>query len=122
MKKLTLEAFIEPKEMTLENLLNTFMDKPRLERAQRIEDKELTIQEATDNQVKALIRDYHIVIDLEDRMVLHDCADWSRVLPNKRFCKHIGKLLLSLDREKALEILKQIRAEKEAWTFEPYTE
>ncbi len=122
MKKLTLEAFIEPKEMTLENLLNTFMDKPRLKRAQRIKDKELTIQEATDNQVKALIRDYHIVIDLEDRMVLHDCADWSRVLPNKRFCKHIGKLLLSLDREKALEILKQIRAEKEAWTFEPYTE
>ncbi len=122
MKKLTLEAFIEPKEMTLENLLNTFMDKPRLERAQRIKDKELTIQEATDNQVKALIRDYHIVIDLEDRMVLHDCADWSRVLPNKRFCKHIGKLLLSLDREKALEILKQIRSEKEAWTFEPYIE
>jgi len=71
--------------------------------------------------VKALIRDYHIVIDLEDRTVLHDCADWSRVIPSKRFCKHIGKLLLSLEREKALEILKQIRAEKEAWTFEPYT-
>jgi uncharacterized protein YecE (DUF72 family) len=122
MKKLTLEAFIEPKEMTLENLLNTFIDKPRLKRAQRIKDKELTIQEATDNQVKALIRDYHIVIDLEDRMVLHDCADWSRVLPNKRFCKHIGKLLLSLDKEKALEILKQIHAEKEAWKFRPYTE
>jgi uncharacterized protein YecE (DUF72 family) len=122
MKKLTLEAFIEPKETTLENLLNTFMDKPRLKRAQRIKDKELTIQEATDNQVKALIRDYHIVIDLEDRMVLHDCADWSRVLPNKRFCKHIGKLLLSLDKEKALEILKQIHAEKETWKFKPYTE
>jgi len=122
MKKLTLEAFIEPKEMTLENLLNTFMDKPRLERAQRIKDKELTIQEATDNQVKALIREYHIVIDLEDRMVLHDCADWSRVLPNKRFCKHMGKLLLSLDKEKALEILKQIHAEKETWKFKPYTE
>jgi uncharacterized protein YecE (DUF72 family) len=122
MKKPTLEAFIEPKEMTLENLLNTFIDKPRLKRAQRIKDKELTIQEATDNQVKALIRDYHIVIDLEDRMVLHDCADWSRVLPNKRFCKHIGKLLLSLDKEKALEILKQIHAEKETWKFKPYTE
>jgi len=122
MKKTTLEAFIEPKEMTLENLLNTFIDKPRLKRAQRIKDKELTIQEATDNQVKALIRDYHIVIDLEDRMVLHDCADWSRVLPNKRFCKHIGKLLLSLDKEKALEILKQIHAEKETWKFKPYTE
>ncbi|NIR87231.1 hypothetical protein GWO13_06535 [Candidatus Bathyarchaeota archaeon] len=27
--------------MTLENLLNTFIDKPRLKRAQRIKDKEL---------------------------------------------------------------------------------
>jgi hypothetical protein len=72
MKKPTLEAFIEPKEMTLENLLNTFIDKPRLKRAQRIKDKELTIQEETGNQIKALIRDYHIVIDLENRVVLHD--------------------------------------------------
>jgi len=35
-------------------------------------------------------------IDLGNRLVLHDCADWSRVLPSKRFCKHVGKLLLSL--------------------------
>ena len=122
MKKPTLEAFIEPKEMTLENLLNAFIDKPRLKRAQHIKDKELTIQEETDNQIKALIRDYHIVIDLENRVVLHDCADWSRLLPSKRFCKHIGKLLLSLDKQKASNILKQIYAEKEAWEFKPYTE
>jgi len=122
MKKPTLEAFIEPKEMTLENLLNAFIDKPRLKRAQHIKDKELTIQEETGNQVRALIRDYHIVIDLENRVVLHDCADWSRVLPSKRFCKHIGKLLLSLDKQKASNILKQIYANKEAWEFEPYTE
>lgn len=121
-KKPTLEMFIEPKEITLENLLKTFIDKPRLKRAQHIRDKELTIQELTDNQVKALIRGYHIIIDLEERTVLHDCADWDRVLPNKRFCKHIGRLLLSLGKEKASEILKQIHAEKEAWKFKPYTE
>ena len=122
MKKPTLEAFIEPKEMTFKNLLNAFIDKPRIERAQRIKDKELTIQEETDSLVKALIRDYHIVIDVGNRVVLHDCADWSRVLPRKRFCKHIGKLLLSLDDKKASNILKQIYANKEAWEFKPYTE
>jgi hypothetical protein len=122
MKRLTLEAFIKPKEISLEDLLDAFIDKPRLKRAQRIKDNELTIQELTDNQVKALIRDYHIIIDLENRLILHDCADWSRVLPNKRFCKHIGRLLLSLDKEKASEILKQIHAEKEAWEFRTYTE
>ena len=83
---------LEPKEMTFENLLNAFRDKPRLKRAQGIKDKELTIQEATDNRVKALIRDYHIVIDLGNRIALHDCADWSKVLPSKRFCEHIGRL------------------------------
>jgi uncharacterized protein YecE (DUF72 family) len=122
MKKTTLEAFIEPKEMTLENLLDTFIDKPRLKRAQRIEDKELTIEEATEDQIKAMIRDYRIVIDLTNRLVLHDCADWIRVLPSKRFCKHLGKLLLSLGREKASKILKQIYANKEAWEFKPYAE
>jgi uncharacterized protein YecE (DUF72 family) len=121
MKKPTLEAFVETKEMTFENLLNAFMDKSRLKRAQRIKDKELTIQEATDNRVRALIRDYHIVIDLGNRLVLHDCADWSRVLSSKRFCKHLGKLLLSLDRERASKILKHIHANKEAWEFKPYT-
>jgi len=121
-KKPTLEAFVEPKEMTFDNLLNTFLDKPRLKRAQRIKDKELTIQEETLNQIKALIRDYHIVIDLGNRVVLHDCADWSRVLPSKRFCKHIGKLLLSLDKEKASKILKQIYTNKEKWEFKPYIE
>ena len=122
MKKPTIEAFNEPKETTFENLLKAFIDKPRLKRAQRIKDKELTIQQETDNQIKALIRNYHIVINLGNRVVLHDCAGWSRVLPSKRFCKHIGKLLLSLDKEKASNILKQIYAEKEAWKFKPYTE
>ncbi len=121
-KKPPLEAFVEPKEMLLENLLNDFLDKARLKRAQRIKDKELTIQEVTDKQVKALIKDYHIVINLENRVILHDCADWSRVLPSKRFCKHMGKLLLSLDKKKASNILKQIYTEKEMWEFKPYTE
>jgi len=121
-KKPTLEVFVEPKEMTFENLLKAFIDKPRLKRAQRIKDKELTIKNVTDNQVKALIRDYNIIIDLGNRLILHDCADWSRVLPSKRFCKHIGKLLLSLDKEKSSQILRRIYTEKEAWEFKPYTE
>jgi len=121
-RKPTIEAFVEPREMTFESLLSAFIDKPRLKRAQGIKDKELTIQEVTDNRVEALIRGYHILIDLANRVVLHDCADWSRVLPSKRFCKHIGKLLLSLGEEKASIILRRIFTEKEAWEFKPYTE
>lgn len=118
----TLEAFAKPKKITFENLLNAFIDKPRLKRAQRISDKELTIQEETDNQIKALIRDYHIIVDVGNRVLQHDCADWSRVLLSKRFCKHIGKLLLSLDKQRATNILKQIYSNKEKWEFKPFTE
>jgi len=122
MKTPSIEAFIEPTEMTLEKLLNAFMDEPRLKRAQNIKDRELIIQEETDNLVKALVRDYHIVIDFEAHVILHDCADWNRVLLSKRFCKHIGKLILSLDKERASNILKQIYAHKERWEFKPYTQ
>ncbi len=118
----TLEAFIEPKDMTFTNLLSTFVDRPRLKRAERIKDKELKIQEETENNIKALIRDYNIVIDVGNRLILHDCADWDRVSPNKRFCKHVCKLLLSLDAKRASNILKQIYTEKEDWEFKPYTE
>jgi len=120
-KTSTLEAFVEPEELSFESLLRSFIDGDRLKRAQRIKDNELTIQQETDNQIKALIREYHIVIDLQNRVILHDCADWSKALPSKRFCKHLGKLLLSIDKEKASNILKQIYANKKAWEFKPYT-
>jgi uncharacterized protein YecE (DUF72 family) len=119
-KESTLEAFAEPKEMSFEALLRYFIDAERLKRAQRIKDDELTIQQQTDSQIKALIREYHIVIDLQNRAILHDCADWSRMLPDKRLCKHLGKLLLSMKRERATNVLKQIYANKEAWEFKPY--
>ena len=121
-KKLTLEAFVEPKEVTFENLLKVFIDTSRLKRAQQIKDKELDIEEVSENEVRARIRDYHIVIDLGNRVVLHDCADWNRVLTSKRFCKHIGKLLLALDKRKASDILNRIYENKEAWEFGAYTE
>ncbi|MCW4001664.1 MAG: DUF72 domain-containing protein [Candidatus Bathyarchaeota archaeon] len=121
-KKPTLEAFMEHKEMTFEDLINDFIDKPRLKRAQSIKDEEVIIQEVSDDQVKALIRGYHIVIDLANHVILHDCADWSRVLLSKTFCKHLVRMLLSLNRQKASIILKQIYANKEDWHFKAYAE
>ncbi len=118
----TLEAFISPKGIPFETLFKAFLDKPRLKRAVNIKDKEVTIKEVTDNRVRASVREYPIVIDFKKRVVLHDCADWNKVLPDRRFCKHLGKLLLSLDKEKASEILRQIYKNKEAWEFKLYRE
>jgi len=120
-KPAKLEALVEAKELNFSQLLQSFIDERRLKRAKRIKGEELEIQEVSKNQIRALIRDYHIVIDLKNRVILHDCADWSRVLPSKRFCKHVGKLMLSLDEERAVRLLRQIYTAKESWMFKPYT-
>jgi uncharacterized protein YecE (DUF72 family) len=119
-KEPKIEAFVEPSELDFESLLRAFLDADRVKRAKGIKDDELRIEKETDERVEAAIREYRIVIDFEARMILHDCADWSKMLPSKRFCKHIGKLLLSMDKERATNMLRKIYSQKEAWQFKPY--
>ena len=121
-KESTLEAFVEPKEMSFEGLLGFFIDANRLKRAERIEDAELKLLRETDERVEAIIRDYHIIIDLQAKAILHDCADWSKMLPTKKICKHIGKRLLTIDREKATKILRKMYVQKQTWQFKPYAQ
>jgi hypothetical protein len=120
-KEPKIEAFVEPSEFDFESLLHAFLDVGRLKRAKGIKDDELRIEKETDERVEAAIREYHIVIDFEAKTILHDCADWSKMLPAKRFCKHIGKLLLSMDKERATNMLRKIYSQKEAWQFKPYS-
>jgi len=119
-KEPKIEAFVEPSELDLESLLRAFLDAGRLKRAKGINDDELKIEKESDERLEATIREYHIVIDFEARTILHDCADWSKMLSSKRFCKHIGKLLLSMDKEKATDMLRKICSQKDTWQFKPY--
>ncbi len=119
-EKPSLEMFVQPSDLNFESLLKRFIDEERLKRATRIKDDEITIQNMSESRIEAIIRDYHIVIDLENRLILHDCADWSRCIPQKRFCKHLGKLFLTIPEEKSVEILRKIFSEKPYWDFRPY--
>jgi uncharacterized protein YecE (DUF72 family) len=121
LKESKMEAFVEPSELDFESLLRAFLDADRLKRAKDIKDDELKIEKETDERTEATIREYHIVIDFKAMTILHDCADWSKMLPSKRFCKHIGKLLLSIDKERATSMLRRIYSQKERWQFKPYT-
>jgi uncharacterized protein YecE (DUF72 family) len=94
----------------------------RLKRAKKIKDEEIKVEEATDAIVKATVRDYHIVIDADKKVILHDCADWDRVIQEKKFCKHIVKLMLSIDENSALKILRTIRSEIDSWDFKTYSQ
>jgi uncharacterized protein YecE (DUF72 family) len=118
----TLETYVGTEEMTFEALLRSFLDRDRLKRAQHIKESELEIQKETEDRIEAKIRQYHILIDIRNQIILHDCADWGRVLASKHFCKHLGRLMLSLNMTRALTILRRIYGNKEAWNFKPYIE
>ncbi len=122
-KRKTLTAFIpeQIEKMNFNDLLRFFMDEGRIRRAKGIKNEEVSIQEFSDKKLAASIRGYHIVIDFDKKVILHDCADWSRCIPVKQFCKHIGKIMMSLPREKTVEILRKICLELEKWEFKPYT-
>ncbi|NIM45125.1 MAG: DUF72 domain-containing protein [Nitrososphaeria archaeon] len=111
----------ETEEESLEDLLRAFMDDNRLRRARKIKNREVTIQETETDGVAAKIRRYSLTIDPESRVILHDCADWSRCAPQKMLCKHIGKVLLMMPREKALGLSKRLRAERDSWQFKVVT-
>ncbi len=118
----TLEAFAPPRDTSFESLMNYFTAPERLKRAEQIQESELVILKETGDHLQATIREYHIDIDLQSRSVLHDCADWGRVSSTRKFCKHVARLFLSMGKQRATEILKDIYDNEEAWQFKPYVQ
>ena len=116
----TLETFAAPKDLSFGSLINYFVPPERLKRAEQIQDSELEVTKHTNAQVEAAIREYHIAIDAQTRTILHDCADWERVSSTKKLCKHVAKLFLWIDKQRATEILRNIYDNEEAWQFKPY--
>jgi uncharacterized protein YecE (DUF72 family) len=72
------------------------------------------------DKIIADVRGYSVYIDVEKRFILHDCGDWRRTQRDRRFCKHIGALMLALPEDAARGVLLGIKREK--WEFSQYTE
>src|SRR3989304_4115365 len=117
-----LTAFMPEKiaGMKLSDLLKVFMDDNRIKRARELKDDEVSIEHAFEDSVKAKVREYHISIDVQQRLILHDCPDWSRSAPVRQFCKHVGKIMMIVHEDISVGILKKIGAEREKWEFKPY--
>lgn len=103
-------------------IVKLFVDKRRFERAMQISDDEVSIVELSPLMIRAKIRDYMIIIDVDNKILLHDCADFARVSTVKQFCKHVTKLFSLLPSDLALKILKQMYYELGEWTFRPLVE
>jgi hypothetical protein len=119
MRATTLEDFgADPHaEAHFQELLASFLDRSRLERAKAIEPGDVEISR-DGTTVLARVRDYRVEIDRGARRLAHDCEDWGTVGPRGEFCKHVAKLFLSLPREEAVLDLEAIRADKAGWSFE----
>jgi uncharacterized protein YecE (DUF72 family) len=111
----SLLTFIEPKEKAFNNLLRFFVSAERLKRAEEIKDDEVRITSETDSRVEAQVKEYHIIIDADTKTIFHDCADRQKILATKKLCKHIAKLLLSIDRQKAARTLEGLLEKRDEW-------
>jgi uncharacterized protein YecE (DUF72 family) len=119
-KNIKLEAFFKPEEESFEQLLLSFLDRDRLKRTQEIADSELNIETSTENEIIAQVRNYRVNIDVEAKTIMHDCADWGKGISSKRFCKHVGRLFLALDKELAEKMLREMRDHKNKWRFQTF--
>jgi len=119
---MTLAAYMpeEVKRMDFEELLSMFMDQGRRRRAKGISDGDVRIEDISVSGVKASIRDYRPGVDTKNHVMLHDCPDWSRCAPGKQLCNHVGKVMMTLPREDAMTLMRQIAMEREKWEFKPY--
>jgi len=111
----SLLTFIEPKEKTFRNLLCYFVSAERLNRAEEIKDDEIRITSETDSRIEAQVKEYHILIDCNTKTILHDCADWQKISATKKLCKHVAKLLLSIDRQTATRTLENLFEKRDEW-------
>ncbi|MEM3019337.1 MAG: hypothetical protein QXO92_03695, partial [Candidatus Bathyarchaeia archaeon] len=102
---------------SVKNLLRAFMEPYLIDRCHEISDEEIIFKRIDSKGFEATIRQYRIVVDTSKRTIFHDCPDWSRRILNKNFCKHLGRIFLSMEAKKASEILKQISKERDIWSF-----
>jgi len=125
-KKLTKKEAIvqvttpEVEKLKLEELIMIFTGKERFVRAMSIKDEEVSELKTGKDSIKAKVREYNILIDANNRVILHDCADWARCILEKKFCKHLGKVFLLMLEEDAISLLKRVLQERDSWEFKPH--
>ena len=104
-------------ELELEELLKIFLGSARLDRAKEMDDSLITISEMTSEVISGKVKDYVVRIDLQNQTIMHDCEDWRKNIEAKNMCKHLGKLFLSLDHERATNTLRAVLREMDKWQF-----
>lgn len=103
--------------LSLERMLRLFLGAARFERAKEIDDSQVSIFDSGGDHIAGKVKDYVVDIDVNQRVILHDCEDWRNNMDSKNMCKHLGRFLLSLGEEKATSLLGQVLGNLDQWTF-----
>ena len=104
-------------ELSLEDLLRTFLGAPRLQRAKDIDPSLVSVSQENSEVIEGRVKEYVVRIDIPNRTILHDCQDWENNMASKNMCKHLGRFLMTLDEGKAENILREILRNKDQWSF-----
>lgn len=106
----------EPDEV--EHLLTTLSDQKRITRAHQINDQDVKITRLDDDVVEAIVKEYPVQIDIQGKTIRHNCPDWHKTSEERKLCKHINKLLLTIPKEKTKTILQNITQTPHKWNLE----
>lgn len=98
--------------------LGNFLDPGRLDRARRTEAQSVEILEENAEGLVARVKDYRVAIEFTARRIVHDCEDWATQLRARKFCKHLGGVVLSLPPERATAFLEDLANHRDEWSFE----
>ena len=98
------------------NVLEVLAGRRRFERALEIPDSEVSYS-VEGSKLVGRVKNYRVVIDMEEKYIFHDCKDWKKISDGKRFCKHMAKFFLSLPKETARKILFSILEAIDEWEF-----
>ena len=104
-------------QLSLKELLKLFLGAARLQRAEDMEDSLVSIAKIEPEKIEGKVKDYVVQIDFKKCTILHDCQDWQKNMDSKAMCKHLGKLLLSIDSKRAIDLLREILENKDRWSF-----
>jgi len=108
----------EAEKLGLSQLLREFADKSRIDRAETIRKSHVSFEKATVNMVSAKVKEYTVQIDPVNKTIKHECQDWRRQFPEKKLCKHVVRVFLSLPLKISKEILADMMVDKDSWRFE----
>ncbi len=104
-------------QLELLELLALCTETKRLDRARREASKVQFLTAGPDLWIAAA-SSYNVVLDLSAKRVQHGCRDFLGQARERRLCKHVAALLLAMDAEVALEVLRGLAVPYGEWHLE----